>query len=189
VRPVSWRQNVTPPPFPHLPRERPLRHGVVWPAHAAWHGWPPSPTVATPSAREFLQTDGAALLFLDPSACWFTPLSLHLPLPLSWYAWMHAWFRPIWYSPFFSYPSTWLLWILLFFRSWSARFWWISQQTTIMPEMWAHEHESDICLTPCAANVFRFIICISIMCSDEYDFLLLLHLKLRESAIAMMIAP
>jgi hypothetical protein len=38
--------------------------------------------------------------------------------------------------------------------------------------IWHHVH--------CSAKVFGFIICISVMCSDEYDFLLLLHLKLRE---------
>ncbi|KXG21120.2 hypothetical protein SORBI_3009G017666 [Sorghum bicolor] len=56
-----------PPPFPHLSHGRPLRHGVAWPAHSAW---PPSATVTAPSAREFLQPDGVALLFLDPSTCW-----------------------------------------------------------------------------------------------------------------------
>jgi hypothetical protein len=41
----------------------------------------------------------------------------------------------------------------------------------------------------CGADVFGFIVWIPAMCSDEYDVLLLSHLKLREWATAMMIAP
>ena len=42
---------------------------------------------------------------------------------------------------------------------------------SVMTEIWAHEHVTDICFTPCALQCwcFGFIVCISAMCSHEYE--------------------